>query len=105
MRNNKRILDYDPATGILETFHYDHVEGKAIIQTSQDVTAILEANKRAYNQVDENANWKGDIHLCATVPLHIFNSLPKELRRDENALKRWLNHPDQKAFKVRPGKI
>ena len=45
MRNNKRILDYDPATGILETFHYDAVEDKAIIETSQDMTAILEANK------------------------------------------------------------
>ena len=105
MKNSKRILDYDPATGMLETFHYDAVEDKAIIETSQDVTAILEANKRAFNQVDENANWKGDIHLCARVPLNIFNSLPKELRRDQKAFKRWLNHPDQAAFKLRPGKI
>ena len=105
MRNNKKILDYDPATGILETFHYDHVEDKAIIETSQDITAILEANKRAYNQVDENARWEGDVVLAASVPNIILAGLPKELKRDQNAFKKWLNHPDQKAFKLRPGKI
>jgi hypothetical protein len=43
----KRLLDYDPATG-LKTFHdYDEAEDKTFISYEQDVEPILDRNKAA----------------------------------------------------------
>lgn len=41
----KRILDYDPVTGMTTTFDYDHVSDTTIIGREQDVSILLEVNK------------------------------------------------------------
>ena len=45
----KRVLDYDPLTGMTTTFDYDPMTDVTTIGREQDVTAILEANKRLQN--------------------------------------------------------
>ena len=53
----KRVLDYDPATGITQWFHYDEATGDMGLETEQDVTSIVEGTKGAFNPVDERASW------------------------------------------------
>jgi hypothetical protein len=57
----KRLLDYDPATG-LKTFHsYDEAEDKTFISYEQDVEPILDRNKAAAN---EASGPMGDMVPC-----------------------------------------
>lgn len=53
----KRLLDYDPETGVTEIFHYDNQTGDVHIETRQDVEPILERNKALRN--DEEYTKKG----------------------------------------------
>jgi hypothetical protein len=64
----KRLLDYDPNTG-LKTFHdYDETEDKTFISYEQDVEPILERNKRAQN---EAYGPMGDMVHVASIPSSI----------------------------------
>ena len=67
----KRVLDYDPATGITQWFHFDDTTGDIGLQTQQDVTAVIEGTKSAFNQTDERKPWKGDVHKVASIPMAI----------------------------------
>ena len=49
----KRILDYDPVTGTTQWFHYDSAADRYALETTQDVTKIVERNKALFRQVDE----------------------------------------------------
>ena len=53
----KRIVDYDPMTGVTTTFDYDHSTDKTIIGYEQDVSLLLDANKALQN--DEEYSKKG----------------------------------------------
>lgn len=48
----KRVLDYDPQTGITTYFDFDHASNTTIVGREQDVSLILEANKTLQNNED-----------------------------------------------------
>ena len=100
-----RLFDYDPVAKTKQFFHFNHADDSGVIETLQDCTDIVEDAKGKFNLIDERAGWKGDIHHVAQIPNSVFFALPKALREDPKALKRWLNDPDQKAFRTRPGKL
>ena len=90
--------------------YYADGEGGLIIETSEDVTPWVEANKAEYNATDERAKW-GDLTRIASVP----DSIILEWNRlgfcrgyyitDQKALKAWLNDPANRAWRTRPGQI
>ena len=51
----KRIVDYDPLLGITTYFEYDHASDTSIIGTEQDVSLLLDENKRLQN---DDSVWK-----------------------------------------------
>jgi hypothetical protein len=53
----KRVIDYDPWSGITTSFDYDWTTDTTIIHREQDVSAILEMNKAQQN--DEDYTKKG----------------------------------------------
>ena len=53
----KRILEYDPLTGITTKFDYFPETDTAVIEREQDVEVILDANKAIQN--DESISKKG----------------------------------------------
>jgi len=105
--SDKRKIAYDPVTGMETNFIWNgDEEGTFTIQEKQDVSGIVEANKSAYANVDNKANWKGDWHHVASIPLTVYYDLKQQgILDDKLALKRWLNDPDNKYFRVRPGRI
>ncbi len=46
----KRILDYNPMTGVTTTFDYDESSDTTIIGREQDVSKILDMNKALANE-------------------------------------------------------
>jgi hypothetical protein len=62
---SKRLLDFDPNTG-LKTFHsYDETEDKTFVSYEQDVEPLLDRNKAAQM---ENTGRMGDMVHVASIP-------------------------------------
>jgi len=86
-------------------------DGGLIIETRQDVGGILEANKREYNSHDERARWSDHMfgNKVASIPLTVIDDLNKKgIMRgfhvlDQKAFTKWLNEPDNRYFRTRPG--
>ena len=99
----KLPFSYDPVLGIKRTFHWDNDTDDFLIQTEQETTDIVEANKAAYNDAPER--W-GDMTRVASIPLSLYFDLKKKgIADDPVAMKRWLNDPDQRFFRTRPGRL
>lgn len=102
---DKKFFDYDPLLGVTEYFYYDDDADKVIIQQVQDTTPIIEQNKAQFNQVDERAKW-GEWSKVATIPMTIWADLnAKGIVQDKAAFKRWLNDPENRYFRTRPGQV
>ena len=103
----RRVLDSDPATGITQWFHFDDVTGDFGLETQQDVTALIESTKGAFNPVGEREPWKGDLHKVASVPMIIYHELAKISNnfKDQRAIYKWLNDKDNRVFRTRPGRL
>ena len=84
----------------------DHDNGDVTIQTVQTIDDVAEANKSAFNQVDERAGWKGDMHRVASIPMSVFYDLQRKgILNDPVAMKKWLNDSDNRVFRTRPGQV
>lgn len=102
---DKKIFDVNPELGIKRTWHYNDEKDEATIQTQQDVTAIIEENKNEFNQVDERQRW-GEFSRVASIPLSLFYQLKNEGKLEDQAyMKRWLNDPENRHFRTRPGVV
>jgi hypothetical protein len=103
-----RELERIPELGIVRMFHYDPDTDESTIETIQDVESIITASKDEFKEYDERAPWKGDFHRVASIPLSIFSELQAKgvIENDDPKKKKlmaWLNNPDQRAFRTRPG--
>jgi len=98
----KRLFSRDAATGITKYWHVTG-EGEYVIETVQDSTKILEANKRSYNDVSGKF---GNHAKVASIPLSVYYELKKQgIADDPTALKKWLNQSDNEAFRTRSGTL
>jgi hypothetical protein len=101
----KRLISKDPEFGISQYYVSDPMEGKFRFETVQDCTPILEGAKAQYNSTDERAKW-GEWAKVATIPLSIFHNLKRTgVADDKRKFSRWINDPDNRLFRTRPGKV
>lgn len=121
----RRLLDYDPMTGMYEWFH-GHGDGGFTIETYQDpavVDAILERNKREANDRDKmKRGIKRGFMRAACIPIGVQHKWMKEEHFDiyegtrgtkphkltpsgERKFKRLLNSPDYRYLKTIDGKL
>jgi hypothetical protein len=102
----KKLFDVNAQQGITRTWHYNTDNDEVTIQTQQDVTDVIEANKAIYNAVDEKANWTGEWHLVASIPEALYYKMKAEGKIDDQEyMKKWLNDSDNQFFRTRPGKV
>ena len=101
-----KLFDINPVTGTRKMWHYDAEKDEATIETIIDATQIVTDNKERFNSFDEKANWKGDMHHVASIPMALFYQMKAEGKLEDQAyMKRWLNDPDNRAFRTRPGEV
>lgn len=95
------------AAGIRRQFHWDPVSESFTIETVQEVTDLMDVNKRCFNADDhEVQKWKGDMHRVASIPLSIYFQLKEQgVIDDPSRMKAWLNSPDNRAFRTKDGRI
>lgn len=106
---DRRTLSVDKAAGIKTDFVYETGDSakddKITIATSQDVTKIVEANKRARNEIDKHQK-HGEWSKVASIPLTVYYDLKRRgIADDPAAMKRWLNDSDNRAFRTRDARI
>lgn len=83
-----------------------------VIKQSQDISQIVENNKSEYNSYDTRAKWGDTLNnKVASIPLTVFQDLEKQgITRgftviDMPRFKQWLNDPNNRVFRTRPGRI
>jgi hypothetical protein len=88
-------------------------DGGIIIETKQDISDILEQNKKEYNSYDERAKWSDHLfgNKVASIPLTVIDDLNKlGIMRgfavlDEKRFRAWLNERDNRVFRTRTGVV
>jgi len=88
-------------------------DGGIIIETKQDITAILEQNQKEFNSYDERARWSDHLfgNKVASIPMTVIDDLnAKGIMRgfavlDEKRFKAWLNERDNRVFRTRTGVV
>jgi hypothetical protein len=103
---DRKLFSQDPFTGVTKYFHWDDSNDTFLIETEMAAPIledIVEDNKQSYN--DAPSNW-GNGQLVATIPIHIYWDLKKKgIADDDAAMRRWLNDPDNRFFRRRPGTV
>lgn len=104
MAIESRLLDIDPLTGAVETFHYDDVDDTFYIERVEDIEPLIEHNK--WLDRNTSSNWRGDFHRVATIPATVVAQLRQQgILQDPDRLRAWLNERDNLVFRTRPGRI
>ena len=88
-------------------------DGGIIIQTRQDVSDIVEQNKKEYNSYDERARWSDQLfgNKVASIPMTVIDDLNKAgIMRgfavlDDKRFACWLNDPMNRAWRTRTGVV
>ncbi len=97
--------------GIKTTEFKDDGDNLLVTQT-QDITGIVENNKREFNSYEKSSKWGDTLNnKVASIPLTVFQDLEKQgITRgftviDMPRFKQWLNSPENRVFRTRPGRI
>lgn len=110
-----KIVDYDPASGITETFVKDPTSNKIEVNQSQNVSELFRQNRQQSNAASDT--WQGDFHKVASVPLVIVEQWANEMKAagyaNPNPLakehEKWLigklNSPDFQRLRTKMGNI
>jgi hypothetical protein len=103
MAEDKSLLRYNPAIKKTSSLILDDEKPDTLnVAWSQDVTDIIKQN-----QIDEEDHKpRGDLKLAARIPLAVWNHLQEiGIAKDPEALKKWLNDPDNRAHRVWKGRL
>jgi hypothetical protein len=90
--------------------HWDKIDEKLVIESSQDTFPILESNRFERNEFDVKNNselkYNRGFTKVATIPNIIIDKLMRDgTWYDKAAMKRWLNDPDNKPYRTGGGWI
>lgn len=99
----KKVMDHDPITGISHVFYYDNETDEATIVAEQEVKSIIEENKQLFNDAPTRF---GDTARVAQIPMVVYMDLKKKgIVNDSNEMRKWLNDPENRFFRTRPGRV
>ena len=103
-----RALNESPEQAI-KRIHHQHGDGDVTIHTQQDVSAVVRNNKMNFNE--RGGRWDQFQNHVARIPTAIYYDLIKRgiinERKDPESkgLIAWLNDPDNRAWRSRPGRL
>ena len=100
---SRRLLDRNPLLGITRYFHY-HDNGTFTIETVQDVGAIVEANKRQFNNAEKRFGNKQEFHHVGRIPLSLYYQYITT--GDDSDIRKFLNNTGEHgAWRTKPVKL
>lgn len=103
----RRLLDWDPETGVAEYHDYDAHTDTTTIETVQDVAPILEMNKALANEPEHlRKGMKAELVHVASIPIGVQFKWLKDHgvnlfdKNDMPKIKRLLNSPDYRYLRT-----
>lgn len=101
----RKLITQNPLTGVETWFNYDNETGDSIITSEQETAGTVEFNKAQFNDAPQRFG-NGTFHKVASIPLVVLEDLKRRgIVDDPDAMKRWLNDPDNRYFRTRPGTV
>ena len=106
----KRLISFDNETKISNNFTFEEDtsskrEHNFVLSREQDVTDIIKDNREQFNESDKRDPY-GHWNKVASIPMVLYYELKnKGILDDPKAIKKWLNDPDNKAFRTREGTL
>jgi len=103
-----RVFGVDAETGVVNLVDYDELTDTYTVIEVVDATALLENNKRLYNEAPARF---GDGAVYASLDPVMRSKLMREgiirthTDKDPEPFRRWINDPDNRGWRVRPGKV
>lgn len=102
----RRLLSVDPMTATSTYVDYDENDDTMRIIEEVDVDRLIEMNRAMYNEAPDG--W-GDGRVHTRIPMVLREKLKREgvIRDDgdDTLWKRWVNDPDNRHWRLRPGRI
>ena len=95
---------------VFQRGYIDDIDNKLVVESIQDTAPILESNKFERKEFDAKFNsdqkYNRGFTKVATIPNIIFDKLMRDVTwYDKEAMKKWLNEPDNKSFRTGGGWI
>lgn len=107
----KRLLDYDPATGVSTYHEYNHQNKTTTIGYSQNVESILSLNKEMAKDLDRGyTSADKTMRRVASIPVVVQLQWLKEgldlYNKDHwSGIAKKLNDPDWRYLRTAPGRV
>ncbi|WP_119461847.1 hypothetical protein [Rhodospirillaceae bacterium SYSU D60014] len=107
----KRVLGFDPLTGLLEYHSYDPLTGRTTIESVQDVAPVLERNKALQTADDQGWSRTREVRRAAAIPDIIILKWRSEDgidlfdRNHWPAVRRKLNSSEYRYLRTAPGRL
>lgn len=99
------LVDFDPELKTTTRVYADEENDKLHIVSKQDATDIIEANKAFYNSTDERARYH-DMDRVASIPMNLYFDLWRQgIVQDNKRFMKWLDDPENRHFRTRPGSL
>ena len=88
-----------------QKYHWDNIDEKLVVESTQETASILELNKEERNEFDTQKNsemkYQEGWTKVATIPNIVIDQLMKDgVWFDKKKMKQWLNDPDNKYFRT-----
>lgn len=102
-----RIVDID--NGVMTKIH--DLGDRVVIEKIEDISAVVEANKRQYNAVSKLDRMGDGLHHVGRVPIVVMERWMREdginylAAENKGLLLKKLENPDNRVFKVDPRKF
>lgn len=105
----RRFFDHDPLLGITEFFHFDHATGDGYIETVEDETALVDANRAEFNET-RGSFGKGDELTYKNRVLRLSATMTQKLQargvlNDPVRLMAWADTDEAIPYRTRPGRL
>lgn len=100
-------LDYDPLTGVYQTFHMSH-DGQLTIKTDQDPRVLAQIRKLAHEELGSKSKSEriGEWQKVASIPISIqYDLIKRGIWRDKDRMKRWLNSVEAAPWRTHWAKL
>lgn len=99
------LVDFDPELKTVTRVYADEENDQLHIESKQDATDIIEANKLFYNSTDERARYR-DLDRVASIPMNLYFDLWRQgIVQDNKRFMKWLDDPENRFFRTRPGSL
>lgn len=94
----KRKVSEDVVTRSDQVWHQDGEE--VVLESRQDIEPVLKENE-ILRKEDSGRFGKGPFHHVGSIPNVVWFSLPDHIKNDDEALREWLNKPENEVFRTK----